>query len=77
MRKVLKVVGRQATGRLHSICDSVTGRLLGRLAFPGYGHTSLKLASVTGEADWSLAMSLNEILLVDCHRYAEGIVVCM
>ena len=77
MRKVLKVVSRQATGHLHSICASVTGRLLGQLAFTGYGRTSLRLASVTGEAAWSLAMSFNEILLVDCHRYAERIVVCV
>ena len=77
MHKVLKVVGRQATGRLHSICAGVTGRLLDRLAFTGYGRTSHRLASATGEAAWSLAMSFNEILLVDCHRYAERIVVCM
>ena len=45
--------------------------------FTGYGRTSHKLASVTGEAAWSLAVCFNEILLVDFHRYAEGIVVCM
>ena len=53
------------------------GRLLGRLAFTGYGRTSHRLASATGEVAWSLAMSFNEILLVDYHRYAERIVVCV
>ena len=77
MHKVLKVVGQQVTGRLHSICMSVTGRLLGRLAFTGYGCTSHRMASATGEAAWSLAMSFNEILLVNCHHYAERIVVCV
>ena len=52
----------------------VTGRLPGRLAFTGYGHTSHRRASVTGET-WLLAMSFNEIPLVDCHRYAERIAV--
>ena len=77
MHKVLKVVGQQVTGHLHSICASVTGCLLGRLAFTGYGRTSLKQASATGEVAWSLAMSFNEILLVDFHRHAERIVVCV
>ena len=56
---------------------NVTGRLHGRLASTGYGRTSHKLTSATGETAWSLAMCFNEIPLFGCHHYAERTVVCL
>ena len=78
MRKVRKpVADLQATGRLLYIHANVTGRLHGRLASTGYGRTSHKLASVTGETAWSLTVCFDEIPLVGCHRYAERTVACL